>query len=101
MFGNIADLAKLMGRAKEIQKEVKKMRDSLPTLEFSFTSSDGGLKATVSGDLQLKKLENLKGGALDPAKAVEAINGALEEARKFTQGKISELTGGIDLPGLF
>jgi len=103
MFGNFAEIAKLMGRAKEIQEGIKQMKQELPKLEFSSTALGGQIKVTVSGDLQVKAVEIAPGAGSAPDFAVElqtAINSALFAAKQDAQQRMSAITGGIDLSGL-
>ena len=57
MFGNLAEMAKMMSKAKEIQANLKTFKEELPTMEFSATSPGSQVKITVSGDFRVKKVE--------------------------------------------
>ena len=37
MFGNLGEMAKMLGKAKEIQSEMKRFKEEMPNLEFSAT----------------------------------------------------------------
>lgn len=105
MFGNLADMAKLMGRAKEIQNEMKRLREEVPSLEFSATGMDGRLKVTVSGDFAVKNIEidpEAESGDELASEIQKAMNNALFSARQGVQQRMSEITDGlgVDLPGL-
>ena len=104
MLGNLAEMAKLFSRAKDIQKGMKEFRDELPRMEFSAASTDGKVTAVLSGDLMVKRLEFSPGADPVTAKAavIEAINAAGTLAKTALRDKMQELTGGlgIDLPGL-
>lgn len=104
MLGNLAEMAKLFSRAKDIQKGMKEFREQLPRMEFSAVSADGKVTAVLSGDLTVKRLEFAPGTDPVTAKAsvIEAINAAGMLAKIALRDKMKELTGGlgIDLPGL-
>ncbi len=104
MLGNLAEMAKLLSRAKDIQKGMKEFRDELPRMEFSAVSADGNVTAVLSGDLMVKRLEFAPGADPLTAKAsvIEAINAAGVRAKIALRDKMKELTGGmdLDLPGL-
>lgn len=105
MFGNLGEMAKLMSRAKDIQNGMKKFKEELPTLEFSATSAGGQVKVTIAGDFIVKAIEispeALASGRDLAADIKEAANSAVVAAKMTIQSKMSELSGGIDLPGLF
>ena len=103
MFGNFGELASLLGKAKEIQASIKKLKSELPEMEFDGTSASGKVKAVVSGDFQLRRLEavacNLNEASA--AEIAEAVNAALAQAKQFVAQKMKESAGGIDLPAMF
>ena len=108
MFGNLGNLGKmaeLMGRAKEIQSEMKRFKEEMPNLEFSATGMNGAIKVVVTGDFAVKQIEIAPGAGNAPELAVEiqrAVNTALFSAKQNIQQRMNEITGGlgIDLPGL-
>jgi len=104
MLGNLAEMAKLFSRAKDIQKNMKEFRDELPRMEFSATSANGAVTAVLTGDMTVKRLEFAPGADPVTAKAavIEAINAAGMLAKVALRDKMKEITGGIDLdlPGM-
>lgn len=104
MFGNLAEMAKLMGKAKEIQAGMKKFKEDMPNAEYAATNSDGSVKVTVSGDFRIKNVEITENAPVNPVvlsqEITAAANTALDMAKFAAQQKMSELTGGlgIDLP---
>lgn len=103
MFGNLGEMAKMMSKVKDIQSGMKKFKEELPTLEFSATSAGGLVKVTIAGDFTVKSVEISPDAAgCDLGAAVkEASNAAVIAAKMTIQSKMSEISGGIDLPGLF
>ena len=108
MFGNLGNLGKmaeLMGRAKEIQAEMKRFKEEMPNLEFSATGMNGAIKVIVTGDFAVKSIEIAPGAGNAPELSVElqrAVNTAIFSAKQNIQQRMNEITGGlgIDLPGL-
>ena len=104
MLGNLGEMAKLMSKAKDIQNGMKKFKEELPRLEFSATASGGRVKVTVAGDFTVKSIEiapEAKTAECDLAAEIkEAMNSAVVAAKMTIQSKMSEISGGIDLPGL-
>ncbi len=104
MLGNLGEMAKMMSRVKDIQNGIKKFKEELPKLEFSATAAGGTVKVTVSGDFTVKSVEiapEAAGNAALAGEITEAVNSALTAAKMTVQSKMSEISGGIDLPGLF
>ena len=105
MFGNLGEMAKMLGKAKEIQSEMKRFKEEMPNLEFSATGMNGAIKVVVSGDFAVKQIEIAPGAGNAPELAMEiqrAVNTALFSAKQNVQQRMAEITGGvgIDLPGL-
>jgi DNA-binding protein YbaB len=104
MLGNLGELAKIMSRARDIQSAAKKMKEEMPTLEFSASVpfGNGVVKATVSGDFMVKSVEIPDCGASDELNAVvrQTINLALGEAKDTMRERVRSVTGdlGIELP---
>ena len=67
MFGNLGELAKMMSKAKDIQANLKKFKEEMPTMEFSASSPGCQVRVTVTGDFRIKEIsltdEALKEGA--------------------------------------
>ena len=96
MLGNFAEMAKLMGRAKEIQNEMKRFKEEMPNLEFSATGMNGAVKVVVSGDFAVKQVEIAPGAGNAPELAMEiqrAVNTALFSAKQNVQQRMAEITG--------
>ncbi len=104
MFGNLGELANLMKKAKDIQKNMAAMKEEMARTEFSASSPDQEVVVVVSGDFVVKGIkvapsiannENL--GSIIAA----TTNSALIAAKSAMQNKMREITGGMDIPGLF
>ena len=105
MFGNLGELANLMKKAKDIQKNLKDMQGELASIECTGESGNGIVEAVVSGDLAIKRIF-IKEEAMADREILEeliqtALNNALAGVKAKSQEKLSKLTGGINIPGLF
>lgn len=105
MFGNLGEMAKLMQKAKDIQNNMKQMKQEMAESEFEASSPGGQVRAVVSGDFQLKKLtiapEAMGDRELLEDQVLCAVRSALDNARNAAQTKMAEITGGLNIPGLF
>lgn len=107
MFGNLGELAKMMSKAKDIQANLKKFKEEMPTMEFSASSPGCQVRVTVTGDFRVKEVEVTDEALKDRLQLEEqiqlAVNSALAAAKASAQEKMNEITGGlgVDLPGIF
>ena len=108
MFGKLGDIAGLVKKAKDMQKNLKKAQKEIAGLEFAASSGNGLVEVTVSGDLQVKKVTiSPKCFAEADAETVQdllvvALNSAMANAKNESKERLSAITGGlgIDIPGL-
>lgn len=105
MFGNLGEMAKLMQRAKTIQSDMAKMKEQLAGSEFAGSAPGGQVRVLVSGDFRVKTIviapEAVADRELLEDQLTVALNDALNQAKMSAQQQMSELTGGMNLPGLF
>ena len=105
MFGNLAEMAGLMKKAKDLQGNLKNIKAELAEAEFTGEAGSGRVKVIVSGDMRIKKLTVNPDCTRDVTTLenliATAINNALDSARLHTQEKMTEITGGLNIPGLF
>ena len=105
MFGNLGEMAGLMKKFGEIQKNMKKMKEDLAAIEVAGKNAAGQVEVVVSGDFNVKKvyispsLAEMKDAAILESAVFEAMNNALVQAKTESAKKLSEATGGINIPG--
>lgn len=104
MFGNLGEMANMLKKAKDIQKNMAAMKEEMARSEYSAASADQGVVAVVTGDFQLKDITisdtARQAGDLGET-VVLTVNAALAAAKNAMQGKMAELTGGLNIPELF
>lgn len=105
MFGNLGEMAKMFQKAKELQGNMKKLKEELAQAEYGASSTGGMVTAVVSGDFQLKQI-SIRPEAMDDRESLEgmvfeAVTAANNAARAAVQEKMADLTGGLNIPGLF
>ena len=98
------NLGQMMKQAQEMQSKMSEMQDKLSELEVTGSSGGGLVEITMSGKHQVKSLkideslvdkdnievlEDLAGAAINDART--KVDNAVNE-------KMSELTGGLQLP---
>lgn len=109
MFGNIKNLGALMQNAGQIREKMEQMRDELERKTVEGEAGGGAVRATVNGrgrvvriDLDQTLLAGLAGDDKTMAEELitAAINDALDKVQDLVKDQVSELTGGMDIPGL-
>ena len=106
MFGKIGDMAGMMKKAYEMKKEFGKIQEELADIEVKGICGTS-VEVTATADMKIQHIriapEVVNSG--DAAKLEDlvlvAINNAIDEAKKISQQKMSRLTGGLNIPGLF
>lgn len=104
MGGNMNNMIK---QAQKMQQEMMKMQDEMEASEFESTAGGGVISVKVSGSKQLLEV-NIKPEAVDPDDVemlqdliITAVNDALKKVDDVNNSKMSKLTGGMSIPGLF
>ncbi len=107
MFGNLGEMAGLMKKFGEIQKNMKKMKEELAAATLTGKDPAETVVVEMSGDMQVKGFHidpSLMGTgkslALETACSA-AVQDALRQVKELGAQKLSEATGGLSLPGLF
>jgi len=95
----------MIKQAQKMQADLMKMQEQLEEQEYSASAGGGVVKATVSGNHELLKLE-IEPDAVDPDDVemltdmiVAAVNEAMRTASKTANESMSKLTGGLNLGG--
>lgn len=105
MFGNLGEMAKMMQKAKDIQKNMKAMKEEMASAEFTGAAPGNVVSATASGDFRIKSITITGDAPADRELLADlihvAVNNALDASRGAMQQKMTEITGGLNLPGLF
>ena len=105
--GGVANLQQLARQAQKMQEQMEAVTAELEEKEYSATSGGDAVKATVTGKLEVKSVE-IKPEVIDPDDAemlgdlvTAAVNEALRAASQEKEEKMSALSGGMNLPGMF
>lgn len=102
----VKGLGGLMKQLQEMQGRMTQVQAELDTVRVTGTSGGGMVEAVMNGKYELVGLKIDK-QAIDPDDAemlqemvLAAISQAREKAAEVQQEKLSEVTGGLPLPGL-
>jgi DNA-binding YbaB/EbfC family protein len=102
IFGNMGEMMKM---AKEMQGQLKKVKDELSREVFE--GSAQGIVVKVSGDMEIKEIK-IDPKVVDPnnvsnleKQVQEATKKAFKAAKDAAAKKMKGVTGGLGLPGMF
>lgn len=105
--GGAANLQQLARQAQKMQEQMEAVTAELEEKEYTQTAGGDAVKATVTGKMQVKSVE-IKPEVIDPDDAemlgdlvTAAVNAALAEAAREKEEKISAISGGMNIPGMF
>ncbi|MCX7590370.1 MAG: YbaB/EbfC family nucleoid-associated protein [Kiritimatiellae bacterium] len=102
----MANLFQMMKQAATMQRQMKQIQKELARHKVEHTVAGGTVKVIVRGDMTIESI-GLDESLLEPAKKVkverllvEAVNGALEAAKKKVGGEMSRMASGLGLGDL-
>lgn len=105
MFGNKAQMQNMLKKAKKMQEELQKKQEELKKQTVDVSVGGGVVSLTMNGEKQITALKIAK-DAIDPEDPemledliTTAVNEAGKKADEMVQKSMSQVTGGLGLPG--
>ena len=105
MFGNKAQMQNMLKKARKMQEELQKKQEALKKQTIDVSVGGGAVALTMNGEKQIISLKIAK-DPIDPEDPemledliTTAVNEAGKKADEMVQKSISEVTGGLGLPG--
>lgn len=102
-----SNLQQLARQAQKMQEQMEAVTAELEEKEYSAAAGGDAVKAVVTGKLEVKSVE-IKPEVIDPDDAemlgdlvTAAVNEALRAAAKEKDERLSEVSGGMGIPGVF
>ena len=103
--GMPGNMNNLMKQAQRMQRQMEEMQKELETATFEGTAGGGVVKVEVSGAKVITGV-TLQPEAVDPDDVemlqdliVAAVNEALRKVDEFSNSKMGNMTGGLNIPG--
>ncbi len=97
----------MLRQAQLMQKKMAKMQEEMGRKEFEASSGGGMVTVRANGEQEILAV-TIEPSAVDPEDVemlqdlvLAATNEALKKAKEAMQGEMSQLTGGLKIPGLF
>ncbi|MFP6583317.1 MAG: YbaB/EbfC family nucleoid-associated protein [Candidatus Hydrogenedentota bacterium] len=105
-LGGLGDMAGLMKQAMEIRSNMDEIKEQLANEVVEADAGGGMVRVKFNGKLELISLEiDPDIDTSDDREMLEtliaaAVNEGLRKTQDLLKNKMSELTGGMDIPGL-
>ncbi len=102
---NFGQLTEAFKKAQELQQDAQKLQEELDAMELEGRSGDGRAGVWLSGNQQPLRVQLApellaEGPERCEAAVLEALKAAYELSTGTMKGRMEELTGGLNLPGL-
>ena len=97
MFGNKAQMQNMLKKARKMQEELQKKQEALKKQTIDVSVGGGAVALTMNGEKQIISLKIAKEMLEDLI--TTAVNEAGKKADEMVQKSMSEVTGGLGLPG--
>lgn len=105
--GGAANIQQLARQAQKMQAEMDVANQELEKKEYTATSGGGAVTATVTGKLEIQKLDIDK-DVVNPEEidmlsdlVIAAVNEALRQAQMDKSQTMDKISDGLNVPGLF
>jgi len=100
------DMHSLMKQAQKMQEKMAKIQEELAQVRIEETSGGGMVKVVVSGQQEILELK-IDPKAIDPDDItlledmiLAALRNALLKSQEIAKSRMSEVTGGLKIPGV-
>lgn len=105
MFGNKAQMQSMLKKARKMQEDLAKKQEELKKQTVDVSVGGGAISLSMNGEHQITSLKISK-DAIDPNDPemledliTTAVNEAGKKADEMVSKSMSEVTGGLGLPG--
>ena len=105
-LGNLGNIANLMKQAQGMQKKLADMREELAKQEVSASAGGGMVTVIMNGQQRVVSIKidpsivNPEDVTMIEDLILVAFNEAQDRVQEMVKERMSELTGGIPIPGL-
>ena len=106
-LGGMGNASSMIKQAQKMQQEMLKAQEEMENSDFEASSGGGAVTVKMSGKKELTEVI-IKPEACDPDDVemlqdliIAAVNDVLGKIDEANNAKMSKLTGGLNIPGLF
>lgn len=105
-FGDIGKMGSMIKQAMELKSKMEAVKEELGNQRVEATSGAGMVQVVLNGKMEVVSIK-IDPEIINPAEAEvletlvqAALNEAVRKAHEMVKEKMSEMAGGIDIPGL-
>ena len=105
--GGAGNMNQIIKQAQKMQEDMANLQTDLEAREYTATSGGGSVTVTVDGKHLIKSIK-IDPEIIDPddSEMIEdlvtvAVNEAINNAIKTAEEEMGDITGGLNLPGMF
>lgn len=105
-LGGLGDLGNMMRHAMDLKSNLEQLKESLAQERIEANAGGGMVSVVMSGKLEVLSISidrdiiNPEDPEMLETLVAAAMNEANRKAQELVKEKMTELTGGIDIPGL-
>ena len=104
--GRPVNFGNMMKQAQKMQTKMAEMQEQLKTETLEASAGGGMVRVVITGDMVIKEL-HIDPAAIDPEDVemlqdmvAAAVNEAIRSMQELASRRMSEVTGGMNIPGL-
>lgn len=102
---NNMNINQLMKQAQQMQRKVDKIQKELEEKEYTFSSQGEAVKGVINGKMEILSLE-ISEDLLEDKEMLQdvlvmTLNDQIQKVSQAKEEAMSQLTGGMNIPGLF
>jgi len=107
MSGSFGEMGNLLKQAQKMQRAMDEAREELKNLRVQGNAGGGAVEVEVTGDGNVEKVTLSDEAASSGDRGLledlilAALRDGLSKAGRIRDERLSKVTGGLDLPGLF
>ncbi len=99
------NINQLMKQAQQMQRKVDKIQKELEEKEYTFSSQGEAVKGVINGKMEILSLE-ISEDLLEDKEMLQdvlvmTLNDQIQKVSQAKEEAMSQLTGGMNIPGLF
>ena len=105
-FGGLGNMGQLMKQALDLKANMERLKEALANERVEASAGGGMVRVVMNGKMEVLslKIERDVINPEDPEMLETLVSAAINEATRLAQDrvkeKMTELTGGLDIPGL-
>jgi len=105
-MSGLGDMGNLLKQAQEMQKEMEKARAEVAAARVEGNAGGGAVQVELDGDGMIQRVTispdvDLKDRGMLEDLVLAALRDGIGRAHRLREERLSKVTGGLNLPGLF